>query len=304
MVLGRMEKVELREIWPNEAQDFTPWLEENISALGSALGMDLEADSIEAPVGGYSLDVLARESRSERYVVIENQLGVTDHDHLGKLITYAAHYDAKVMVWIAREFRDEHRAALDLLNRRTGEDSQFFGVEVELWKIDTSRPAVNFNLVVTPNEWSKRTGGAARPDGGVSEKGERYRVFWQSLVDTMRDEHKFTNRKRGTDDPWSYFSSGHRGVGYQAVLGSHNSRLEVHIDKGDYDSNKGLFEQLAEHKDAIESELNETLQWERSDQHRRSRICLTRQGGIDDEEETLREIQGWLVDRLPKFKQV
>ena len=113
--------------------------------------MDLELQTQEAPVGGYSLDILARDVQSGRPVVIENQLGPTDHAHLGQLLTYAAGFDANVIVWIAKEFRDEHRQALDLLNHRTGEESEFFGVEVELWKIAESPAAVNFNLVSTPN---------------------------------------------------------------------------------------------------------------------------------------------------------
>ena len=148
--LATIQRVELRDIWSNEAGEFTPWLAENMSVLGEALGMDLEVDAQEASVGSYALDILARD-QDNRQVVIENQLEATDHTHLGQLLTYAAGFDANVIVWIARNFRDEHREALDLLNRRTGEDTEFFGVEVELWKIDDSQPAVNFNLVATPN---------------------------------------------------------------------------------------------------------------------------------------------------------
>lgn len=168
--LSSIEKVALREVWSNEAQDFTPWLAEHLSELGEALGLDLELEAREAPVGGYSLDILARDQGSDGPVVIENQLESTDHTHLGQLLTYAAGFDAHVIVWIAKEFRDEHREALNLLNHRTGEDTQFFGVEVELWKIDDSRPAVNFKLVATPNEWQKQ----ARATGEVSERNERY----------------------------------------------------------------------------------------------------------------------------------
>ena len=109
--LGTIERVDIREIWPNEAADFTPWLAENLATLGKALGLDLEFQAQEAPVGGYSLDILARDVQSGRPVVIENQLGQTDHTHLGQLLTYAAGFDANVIVWIAKEFRDEHRQA-------------------------------------------------------------------------------------------------------------------------------------------------------------------------------------------------
>ena len=113
------------------------------------------------------------------------------------MLTYAAGFDANVIVWIAREFKDEHREALDLLNHRTGEDTHFFGVEVELWKIDESRPAVNFNLVATPNKWRKQTISNARATGTVSERDERYSEFFQPLVDTLREKHRFTTSQKG-----------------------------------------------------------------------------------------------------------
>ena len=193
--LATIERVDLREIWPREASDFTPWLAEHISELGEALSMDLKMESSEAPVGGYSLDILARDPNIG-LVAIENQLEETNHTHLGQLLTYAAGYDASTMVWIAKAFRDEHRAALDLLNARTDEDTQFFGVEVELWKIDGSRPAINFKLVSTPNEWRKQTAVSAGTGGKVSERGERYRAFFQELIDELRETHRFTGRGR------------------------------------------------------------------------------------------------------------
>ena len=139
--------------------------------------MELEVEAQEAPVGSYSLDILARDGNG-RQVVIENQLEATDHDHLGKLLTYAAGFDANVIVWIAKNFRDEHRDALDLLNRRTGEDTEFFGVEVELWQIDDSRRAPYFKPIVTPNEWRKQT---VRPTGVYREEGSPTKAKYRGV---------------------------------------------------------------------------------------------------------------------------
>ena len=175
-------------MWPDEARDFTPWLAEHLSELGDALELELELQAREAPVGGYSLE--AYDVENDKPVVIENQLGSTDHTHLGQLLTYAAGFDANVAIWIAKKFRAEHREALDLLNHRTGEDTQFFGVEVELWKIDNSRPAVHFKLVATPNEWRKWTVGNTQADGNGSER--KGSGIFPEAPDTLREEYRFT----------------------------------------------------------------------------------------------------------------
>ena len=302
--LATIDRVDLREVWPNEAADFTPWLEENVSVLGAALGMDLEIEAREAPVGAYQLDLLARDG-SGRAVVIENQLGITDHNHLGQLLTYMAGFDANVIVWIAKKFRDEHAEALSLLNRRTGEDTEFFGIEVELWSIDKSRPAVNFNLVTAPNEWGKQT--TSNRPAGTSERNERYRDFFQGLMDTLREEHHFTNARKAQPQSWYYFSAGHAQraqYGASFVATGARARIELYIDNVERDWNKSLFDQLFERRTDIESEVGEELEWERLDNRRASRIAVVRQGSIEDDEDTLKVIQDWMVDRLLKFKEV
>src|SRR5512137_367401 len=134
---GEIKPVDIREIWPNEATDFTPWLVENIDRLGQALGMEIEVQEREADVGDFSLDIMAKDLGTGRTVVIENQLTETDHDHLGKLLTYAGGFDAGVLVWIAKELRDEHRRALEWLNEH---DVHSFGVVIEVLRIDDSKP--------------------------------------------------------------------------------------------------------------------------------------------------------------------
>ncbi len=299
--LSKIEKVDLREIWPHEAQDFTPWLAENINELSEELGMDLELQEQEAPVGGYSLDILAHDLGSNRPVIIENQLEGTNHDHLGKLLTYASGYDANVVVWIAREFRDEHRQALDWLNQRTDENTEFFGVIVELWKIDDSRPAVNFNLVSTPNEWLKENmSGKSQAGIATSERGERYRIFFQDLINTLREEHKFTTARKALPTNTRDFTSGHSGVSYTTIFTwDDQAAVMVYIT-----DNKNLFERLSEARECIESEIGESLEWDSVDDRKACRILAMRPGNINQDQQTLEQIQDWMVDRLLKFKEV
>jgi hypothetical protein len=305
--LGHIKKIDLREVWPNEAEDFTPWLAEHIAQLGDALGLELELRSTEAPVGQYSLDVWAYETGSNRSVVIENQLETTNHNHLGQLLTYAAGYDASVVVWLTAEFRDEHRAALDWLNTRTGENTQFFGVVVEAWQIDDSRPAPYFSLVVVPNQWRRQTATADRAtgSGNVSERRERYRVYFQSLIDSLREDHRFTNVRQGQPQNWYGFSSGTRGISYSTAfpIGG-RCRVEVYIDLGDQALNENLFDQLSENKDRIESELGSALEWDRLDGRRACRISAVRPGSIDDEPEELENTRIWMIGNLLQFKGV
>ena len=303
--LGTIVKVDIRDVWPTEGGHFTPWLaeSENLKLLGNALGIDLEDGQTEVPVGNYSLDILARDAGNNRAVVIENQYGETDHDHLGKLLTYAGGFDAYSIVWISEKFRDEHREALDLLNRRTAEDTAFFGVVVEAIRIDESRPAVNFDLVVVPNDWQKRNI-INQQSGNVSERDARYRVFFQGLIDELRNL-AFTSRRTARPNNSSDFSSNFSGIRYIAHFQWPGAvRVATYIDRSDPSWNKSLFERLQERKESLESELGETLEWDYEESRRSCAVQVVRQGSIDDDEETLEEIRTWMVERLLKFREV
>ena len=251
--------------------------------------------------GGYSLDILAHDLGSNRPVIIENQLEGTDHDHLGKLLTYASGYDANVVVWIAREFRDEHRQALDWLNQRTDENTEFFGVVVELWKIDDSRPALNLNLVSTPNEWRKENvSGQSQRAIGTSERGKKYQIFFQGLIDTLREEYRFTTARKALPTNTRDFTSGHSGVTYTTIFTwDEQAAVMVYIA-----NNKNLFDRLSEARECIESEIGESLEWDSVDDRKACRILATRPGHINQDQETLEQIQEWMVDLLLKFKGV
>lgn len=161
--LGRLQKVDLREAWTSESSDFTPWLaqEENLKLLGETIGIELELESQETEVGPFRADILCKDTATNDWVLIENQLERTDHSHLGQLLTYAAGLNAVTIVWIAERFTEEHRAALDWLNERTDEKINLFGLEIELWRIATSPVAPKFNIISQPNDWSRTVQQAA-----------------------------------------------------------------------------------------------------------------------------------------------
>ncbi len=207
-ILSTIERVDIRSIWQNEAKDFTPWLAENISLLGDSLGMNLETVSQEAAVGNYRLDILARDAGADIHVAIENQLGDTDHGHLGQLLTYTAGYDTKIAIWIAGRFRDEHREALDMLNRRTDENTEFYGVVVELWKIGDSNPAAHFEVVSSPNHWRKsviRDATSTGQKGNGTIKSQLYLDFFNEVIDRLRERTDAPLPHKVTGKSWQSF---------------------------------------------------------------------------------------------------
>jgi hypothetical protein len=250
-------------------------------------------------VGRYWLDLLLEDARG-RTIIVENQFELTDHDHLGKLITYAAGYDAGSAVWIAPEFRDEHREALDWLNRRSDSETNFFGVVVEALQIDSSLPAYNFRPVAMPNEWRKTKVGGAAP----SAKAAAYQEFFQQLIDELR-EKGFTGAKVGQPQNWYSFASGVSGITYTATFAQHGKvRAEFYISGGDSASNKAQFDALEKQRAALEERFGEPLTWDRLNDRTASRISVSRPGSIDDSAEELAEVREWLVARLMRMKEV
>src|SRR3989339_1840861 len=189
--LGRLEQVDLRNIWSSESEQFTPWLaqEENLKLLGNAIGIELELEAQEKNVGPFRADILCKDTATDHWVLIENQLEKTDHIHLGQLLTYASGLKAVSIVWLARKFTEEHRAALDWLNEITDDQFNFFGLEVELWRIGDSPIAPKFNIVSKPNDWSKTVAVGAREvkTTGLSDKKILQRDFWVAFTDYVRE---------------------------------------------------------------------------------------------------------------------
>lgn len=186
--LGRLIKVDLREVWKDEAGGFTPWLasEENIKLLGDTIGIELEVEAQEQNVGPFRADILCRDTATGQWVLIENQLEKTDHTHLGQLLTYAAGLEAVTIIWLAEKFTEEHRATLDWLNEITDETINFFGLEVELWRIGESPAAPKFNVACQPNEWSKTVQTTAAR-GEMTETESLQLAYWTAFTELMKE---------------------------------------------------------------------------------------------------------------------
>ena len=291
--LGRIEQEDIRTVWPNEASCFTPWLADNISLLSEALGMDLEKGETEKQLGSLFVDILTKDSAGQT-VVIENQLEATDHDHLARLQIYAAGCDAQIVIWVATQFKDEHRAVIDYLNNRTNERIDFYGVEVRVVKIGASLPAPEFRVVAGPNTWLKE---AKRP-----ELASKKCQFYQPLVGRLR-ELGLTYSTRAKE--WNPVPSGFRGINYYAWIPGKRARLvEVYleIDTADPAINERVFSSLEADKEDIEAELGEDLEWKR--QGKLQIILRGKEASIDDPPEKLNKIRGWLLEYLLKLRQV
>ncbi len=296
---GELKKVPLREKWKHEANDFTPWLADNIEALSEALRLDLEVTDREATVGDFSLDLLAVDLISSSTVIIENQLSQTDHDHLGKLLTYAAGFDASIAIWLSEEVRDEHRQALEWLNQKTDINTQFFGVVVEILKIDDSLPAFNFKPVVFPDEWQKSQ--RQRASTNTSPKLEKCREYFQSLIDELRESHGFpgTNSAKAKNAYRQYFAAGIGKAYYRASFGR-GGIVSVSV----YMEDKTLFDKLATRAVEINSKFGRELEWERLDKKILSTVSVYRDGSIESSQSELEEIREWHIENLLKLKEV
>ena len=303
-MFGNLKKVTLREVWPHEASNFTPWLAENITELGKTLGLELELLEQEASVGDFSLDILAKDLGSSKTVIIENQLTQTDHDHLGKLLTYAAGFDSSIIIWVCETFREEHRQALDWLNQRTDSDTSFFGVAIEVIQIDDSKPAFNFKLVAYPNEWLKSKKRQSKKTA-LSSKSEKYQTYFQDLIDELREKHKFTAAKKGQPQSWYAFSSSISGIAFTATFAQGGKiRSELYIDLKSQEQNKFIFDRLYENKALIEQEIGEEFQWERLDDKQASRLAFISDGNIEASAENLDTYRNWHISHLLKLKSV
>lgn len=303
MEFGTIQNVSLRDVWPGEASHFTPWLAQNLELLGSKLGMDLELESTEASAGDFSADIIARDLSTNKLVVIENQFGATDHKHLGQIITYSSVLNAGMVVWIAETIRPEHKSAMDFLNQNLKEGLRLYAVEVSVIRINESKPAFVLNVVSMPTEAPVVTGPAGPQS---SETKERYRAFFQELIDELRDRYHFTNARAGQPQNWYTFSSENSRIFKYSTSFAQGGRVraEVYIDTGDKTKNELIFNCLAEQKEEIERAFGAALSWEQLETKRACRVAIYMDGDIDGESEALAQVREWAIQNLLRFKAV
>ena len=304
--LGRLERVDVRDIWQTEAQDFTPWLArpENMSVLADVLDMDLEIEAQEKNVGPFRADILCKDTTDESWVLIENQLERTDHTHLGQLMTYAAGLQAVTIVWVSTRFTDEHRAALDWLNEITDDKFRFYGLEVELWRIGDSPAAPKFNVISQPNQWSRSVGTAARrlETGDLSDTRTLQLKFWTQLVEVLKN-HPAIRVSKPRPQHWYQISIGRAGFFVSATLDKRRSRFGVELYLGGDDA-KAHFHLLLRDRMGIENELGVTLDWQELPNRTASRIITFKESCDPSDEERWPEYQRWVVDTLERFESV
>ena len=300
MALSRLKKIDLRTVWKNEPNDFSKWLsqEENLSLLGDEIEIDISLIKTEANVGRFNVDILAEEENTGRKIIIENQLGYTDHDHLGKLITYASGYDAEIIIWIVKDVREEHEKAIDWLNEHTDDEVNFFIMKIELWQIGDSPIAPKFQVISKPNEWAKvikGRGGASYTDTQMMQL-EFWTKFKEYAIENGASFRLRKARPRQYYDISFGFAKGHIAL----LIGTQERviRCELYIP-----DSKETFHKFFENKEKIEAELKEKIEWREIPDKKASRIRSSKDVDISNEE-NWEDCFIWLMEETEKFQTV
>ena len=297
--VGRITRVPLREVWPHEALDFTCWLQENIEVLNLALGLELENPEREQSAGSLNVDIVAEDPQGNS-VVIENQLERSDHDHLGKLVTYVSMFQAKLAIWIVAEPRPEHIQAVSWLNEAL--TTSFYLVKLEAIKIGESSPAPLLTKIVGPSQETKDVGMAKK------DVAERYLLrhrFWSSLLERAKNKTKLHANISPSQYSWIGTGAGKAGLSYNYWVRKTDSTVELYIDKGkdSEEENQKIFDQIFQHRVQIEEIFGDSLEWERLDGKRACRIKKTlAAGGYRSEEDQWPTIHDELIESMIRLE--
>lgn len=300
--LGKIRKVDLREIFTNEAREFTPWLEKNIEQLAELIGLEIIEVKKNQDVGDFSSDLIGIEANSENKIIIENQIEQTDHDHLGKLITYASGVGARYIVWVSKKIREEHQKALEWLNENTNKNLSFFGVEIEAIKINDSEPAINFKLIIEPNMWGREIKQNVEQ---IDERHKKYLQFFTRLVSEYEKIKPGWSHLTPRPDNWLGFGAGKSGFNFNWAFRKDNKfDIELYIDTGDKEEIKTYFSELKKSQNEIDRKIP-YLNWEELPERRASRIALyyemsSSAKNIGDEE--MNKLINWAIEKMDLFK--
>ena len=301
MKLGKVEKLAIRDQWKNEEYDFTPWLarEENIQLLGDEINLDLEVEDIEVSIGSYKADIVARDGNN-RIVIIENQLEKTDHKHLGQIITYASGVEAEIIIWVCSQVTDEHRQAIDWLNEVTRADIAFFACEIELWQIGDSLPAPKFNVVASPNDWTKVLKSTVNSKE-LSDTKKAHLDFWNGFKAYMEEAGTNLKLRQPRPQHWYTLAVGRSKFNISLTTNTQSKQIgcEIYIRGEDA---KAAFAQLQRHQDTIEARLGQ-LEWHELPDGQDCRIKLSRNGDSKSNSQWP-ELHVWLKQQSEAFYSV
>ena len=299
--LSKLEKVDLREVWKHEALDFTNWLakSENLELLSDEIGIDISLIQTEASVGNFNVDILAEEENTGRKIVIENQLEATNHDHLGKIITYASGFDAEIIVWIVKSVRDEHKQAVDWLNEHTDQKINIFSIQMEVWKIGDSPYAPKFQVIAKPNDWAKAVKKASN-QSKLSDTKLLQLEFWTKFKEYVQDNDGHIKLRKAYPQHWYNISLGSSNAHISLTINSQSSQVACEIYIPD---SKQLFACLVSKKDEIESKLSEQLLWEELPKKKASRIKLTSKGKLSKQAKW-EQYHSWMLEKVMHFQKV
>lgn len=296
-MIGKIERVPLREVWPHESLDFTPWLQENIDVLNDTLGLKLDNPERERNVGSFSVDLVA-EDESSGAIIIENQLERSDHDHLGKIVTYLSSFGAKAAIWIVADPRPEHVNAIAWLNESSPAD--FYLVKLEAIKIEGSPPATLLTQIVGPSEEARLVGETKKD---LAERQILRHKFWTGLLNKAKTRHDLFSRVSPSKDSWISAGSGKGILSYNYVIRRNDTRVEVSIWGGSTEDCKETFDKLKLNKEQIESEFGERLDWLRLENQRTSRIVKEiHKGGYRNDEVKWSEIHESMIETMIRLE--
>ena len=293
MELGKLEKIELREVWRHEALDFTRWLagKENIALLSKEIGIDIEVIETEMSVGRYNVDIYARDTESNKKIVIENQLENTNHDHLGKMLVYAAGLDADIAIWIVKDVNEEHKQAVEWLNDNSFEKINIFLVKVELWQIDNSPIAPKFQVICEPNNWAKVLKQQSKEN--VSDLELKQMEYWQGFVDYAKSKDKTYISQRPSIYNWYVIRIGSSDYKIKLVHSVNSDMIRCQLEI----FNDEIYKKLEQYRAEIDNKIN-GLEWEYLEDRKVNRISCNN-SSKDNASSYV-----WLLDMVDRFKEV